>query len=222
MLPKFKRTKEFNLKLHEFTEIQSVTNEFGRRYLTPDNQWLDSVTTILSRVTDKSNLIKWQERVGAEEAEKVKVQAGNRGTAVHLIAEKYLLGEIHYPKGTMPAHIDTFKQIQPIIDKHVDNVLALEAPLYSYQLMCAGRTDCIAEWDGVPSIIDFKTSRKIKKEEWIQNYFLQATAYSIMMEEVTGIHIPQFAIVIAVDHEDPQVFVKDTMLYRDEVRELFL
>lgn len=222
MLPKFKKTKSFNLNLLEFDELDSVTEETGRQYLTPDGRWLNSVTTILSRVTDKSGLIEWQNRVGAEEAEKVKVQAGHRGTAVHLIAEKYLLGEPNYPKGTMPVHIDTFKQIQPVIDKHIDNIVALEAPLYSYELMCAGRTDCIAEWDGVLSIIDFKTSRKVKKEEWIQNYFLQATAYSIMMEEVKGIHVPQFAIIIAVDHEEPQVFVKDTVLYRDEVRELFL
>lgn len=215
------RTKEFKQNFYVFEELESVTNESGRQYMTPDGIWLDSVTTILGNKTPKTNLIEWQKRVGAEEAEKIRVQAGNRGTAVHNIAEQYLLGASHYPKGTMPVHIDTFKQIQPVLDEHIDCIYALEAPLYSIQLMCAGRTDCVAEWDGVPSIIDFKTSRKIKREEWIQNYFYQATAYAMMMEERTGLHVPQFVIVIAVDHEDPQVFVKQTANYVDEVREIF-
>ena len=93
--------------------------------------------------------------------------------------------------------------------------------MYSDLLMTAGATDCIAEFDGVMTIVDFKTSTKIKKEEWIQNYFLQATAYAMMAEERHGVEVPQIAIMIAVDHEEPQLFVKPKYLYVDEVRELF-
>mgnify|MGYP003340071493 CR=1 FL=1 len=85
----------------------------------------------------------------------------------------------------------------------------------------AGRTDCVATWNGIPSIIDFKTSRKLKEEQWIHSYFLQATAYAIMFEERTQLHIPQFVILIAVDNEQPQVFRKNTAEYVDEVKRLF-
>ena len=79
----------------------------------------------------------------------------------------------------------------------------------------------MATWDGVPSIVDFKTSRKLKREDWIESYFLQATAYSIMFEELTGVNIPQFVILVAVDHEEPQVFIKSTDNYKNKVIDLF-
>ena len=121
----------------------------------------------------------------------------------------------------MPANIDTFKSLRPLLDKHIGTVYALEHFMYSDLLMTAGATDCIAEFDGVVSVVDFKTSAKLKKEEWIQNYFFQATAYAMMAEERHGIEVPQIAIMIAVDHEEPQLFVKPKSLYINQVRELF-
>jgi genome maintenance exonuclease 1 len=106
-------------------------------------------------------------------------------------------------------------------DKHVDNILGIELPLYSTVLKTAGRCDLIAEFDGVPSIIDFKTSRRLKKEEWIESYFLQTTVYSMMFEYMYKIEIPQIAILIAVDHEEPQLFVKDRGEYVNRVIEIF-
>ena len=93
--------------------------------------------------------------------------------------------------------------------------------MYSDELKTAGATDCIAEFDGVMSIIDFKTSTKLKKEEWIQNYFLQATAYALMTEERHNVEVPQIAIMIAVDHEEPQLFVKPKSEFISKVREIF-
>ena len=81
--------------------------------------------------------------------------------------------------------------------------------LYSEAIGLAGQVDCIAEFDGIPSVIDFKTSLKLKKEEWILSYFEQCTAYSLMYEDMTGIQARQIVVLISVDHEPkPQVFVK--------------
>ena len=219
--PKFKRGKEFTQTHFSFIELESETTTEGRYYITPSGKRLPSVTTVLGRKLDKTALLEWKARVGEEEANKISTQAANRGTAIHLIAEKYLLNQDTYPPKTMPANIDTFKKIQKKLDEHVDVVHALEAPLYSLKLNAAGRTDCVATWDGVPSIIDFKTSRKPKQEEWIKSYFLQATTYALMFEELTGQEIPQFVIIVAVDHEETQVFVKPKSEFEDEVRQIF-
>jgi genome maintenance exonuclease 1 len=121
----------------------------------------------------------------------------------------------------MPSNIFSFNEIRPILDANIGKIYAIEAPLYSIGLRAAGRSDCIADWNGVPSIIDFKTSRRPKEEKWIESYFLQATTYAMMMEERTGLAVKQFAIVIAVDGAEPQVFVKDIAPYRDRVLQIF-
>ena len=202
-------------------ELERVVIDGARHYVTPEGKKYKSVTTILSERTDKTHLLEWRKRVGEAEATKISVQAANRGTAIHNIAEQYLLNETNYPKGVMPANIDTFKKLRPLIDKHIGRIYGLEHFMYSDELKTAGATDCIAEFDGVMSIIDFKTSTKLKKEEWIQNYFLQATAYALMTEERHNVEVPQIAIMIAVDHEEPQLFVKPKSEFISKVREIF-
>jgi genome maintenance exonuclease 1 len=170
---------------------------------------------------DKTALLEWRAKVGEEEARKISTQAARRGTAVHSLAERYVLNEEDYLRGAMPSGVDAFKSLQTLIDKHVDNILGIELPLYSVALKTAGRCDLIAEFDGVPSIVDFKTSRRLKKEEWIESYFLQTTVYSMMFEYMYKIQIPQIAIMIAVDHEEPQLFVKDRGDYVNKVIDIF-
>lgn len=213
--------KIFEHEFLEFEPLKTVTMHDKRYYELPDGSLAQSVTTRIGEAADKTALMEWRARVGHEEAQRITTQAANRGTAIHTICENYLLNETNYPKGTMPSNMDLFKSLRPVFDDHIGKIYALEAPLYSYGLKAAGRTDCIAEWDGVLSIIDFKTSRKLKKEEWIENYFIQATCYAMMAEERTGMVIPQFAIVIAVDHENPQVFVKDKKPYIEKVKQIF-
>ena len=214
--------KHFVHRFYHFDDLKSEIRESGRVYTLPSGKVVDSVTTILGRQEDKQKVLaEWKKRVGEEEAQKVSTQASNRGTALHSLCEKYLLNEPSYTRGAMPTNVDSFKQLKPILDERVGKIFAIEAPLYSETLNTAGRSDCIAEFDGIPTIIDFKTSRKIKKEEWIENYFLQATCYSLMVEELTNLKVPQIAILITVDHEKPQVFVKDRNLYVDKVREIF-
>ena len=138
-----------------------------------------------------------------------------------LLAERYVLNEEDYLRGAMPSGIDAFKSLQTFLDKHVDNILGIELPLYSNVLKTAGRCDLIAEFNGVPSVIDFKTSRKLKKEEWIESYFLQTTVYSLMFEWLYKVHVPQIVVMIAVDHENPQLFIKDRGYYVDKVLDIF-
>jgi len=209
---------------HEFYtpfKLERVVIDGKRHYVTPEGGKYKSVTTILDEKLDKSSLIEWRKKVGEEEAKRISTQAANRGTAIHNIAEHYLLNNESYPTGSMPANIDTFKKLRPIIDERIGKLFGLEYFVYSDRLKTAGATDCIAEFDGVNSIIDFKTSKKLKKEEWIESYFLQATCYAMMVEERLPLVVPQIAIIIAVDHEEPQVFVKLKSEYEKRVLELF-
>ena len=214
--------KIFTHSLVKPIELHTVMIEGKRHYVLPNGRKYKSVTTILDERTDKTALYEWRARVGNEEATKISVQAARRGTSVHLIAERYILNEEDFLKKEMPANIDSFKSIQPIINKSVDNIVGIELPLFSDTLKTAGRSDLIANFDNTLSIIDFKTSRKPKKEEWIENYFIQATCYSLMFEELYNIRVPQLAIIISVDDEPPQVFVRKTKNYYNRVKQIFV
>jgi hypothetical protein len=199
----------FNHVDHGFTltELEADTTDNGRFYTTPSGEILPSITTVLS-VQNKSGLDAWRKRVGEEEANRVMNQAALRGTAVHQLAEDYVNNESDWKKGAMPANLFTFNTIKPLLDKHLNNVWIQEAPLYSERLSVAGRVDCIAEWDGVLSIIDYKTSKRPKKREYVESYFIQEAAYAAMFLERTGVPIKQIVTVIAVDDNEPQVYIE--------------
>lgn len=205
-----------------YTELLTETIDGKRHYVLPDGLTkLKSVTTVLDEKLDKTALMEWKKKVGEAEANKVSVQAARRGTAVHKLAERYVLNEKDIYRDQMPVNVESFQPIKLALDEHVDNIIGVELPLYSKALGCAGRTDLIAEYDGVPSIIDFKTSRKPKKLEWIENYILQTTIYSMMFERMYKIQVPQLAIIISVDNEKtPQTFVLERNFYVDRVLEL--
>jgi len=215
------RNREFEYDFWNFKPLKRIEINGKRHYIAPNEEAYPSVTTVLGERTDKSGLIKWQESIGQEKAERIRVQAGNRGTAFHSIAEAYLLNHENYPEGTMPVNKMTFEPIKRVLDDHVGMIHAVEAPLYSRRLYTAGQTDCIAEYDGVVSVLDFKTSRRIKEESHIQSYFLQATCYATMAEELTGQSIPQIVIIIATDHEKPQIFIKQKIDYMDQMLRVF-
>lgn len=207
--------KTFKHILVPKAELETVTIDGKRHYALPNGTRLKSVTTVLSEKLDKTALLEWKKRVGEEEAQRISVQAARRGTAVHTLAENYVLNQENYiPPNTMPINIESFKPIKKVLDDHVDNVLGVELPLWSKALGCAGRTDLVAEYDNRVSIIDFKTSRKLKKEDWIESYFLQSTIYSMMFERIYSIAVPQIVIVLTVDDEmDAQIFIKDRSQY---------
>jgi ATP-dependent exoDNAse (exonuclease V) beta subunit len=214
--------KNFNHQLVTPILLETETIEGQRHYVLPDGiTKLKSVTTLLGEKLDKTALLEWRKKVGEEEAQRISNQAARRGTAIHGIAERYLLNESNYSKGEMPINVESFLPIKKALDDHVDNILGIELALYSKALGCAGRTDLVAEYDGKLSIIDFKTSRKLKEENWIESYFLQSTIYSMMFQRLYNMEVGQIVIMITVDHEkEPQLFVRDRCLYVDRVLEV--
>ena len=201
------KNKKFVHEPIELSEMKSVTTEDGRRYQTPEGLELPSITTVLSILSRKS-IAAWRKRVGEKKANAISKQASSRGTSVHTICEKYLDNDPDYLDGVMPNNIETFQKIRPILDDNINNIHAQEAPLYSTHLGVAGRVDCVAEFNGQISIIDFKTSRKFKKRDWCHSYFMQECAYAIMWEERTGIPITQLITFIAVDNSSPLIYVE--------------
>ncbi len=159
----------------------------------------------------------WIERVGAEKAESIKNQAAVRGTKFHNLVESYLNNKENILAGAMPDMKMMFRKSQKIID-NIDNVEYIEVSLFSELLKVAGTTDIIGEYEGFESVIDLKSSRKTKKESHIQGYFEQVTAYSLMFEELTGRRINRIVVIIGVDDEDAQVFVRDRRHYVDALK----
>jgi genome maintenance exonuclease 1 len=188
-----------------YADISAETTDTGRKYKCPNGISYPSVTTVLSILSEDA-IRAWRKRVGEEEANKISHRAATRGTAVHAIVEDYINNKENYTEGYMPNVIENFKDIKGILDERIGKVYAQEVPLYSEHLELAGRVDCVAEFDGVLSIVDFKTSRKLKKKEWIEGYFIQESAYAIMWEERTGMPITNIVTIISVDGEPAQVF----------------
>tara|TARA_B100000424_G_scaffold117563_1_gene88750 strand:+ start:24 stop:698 length:675 start_codon:yes stop_codon:yes gene_type:complete len=188
-----------------YKDLDAETTDSGRTYNTPDGKSYPSITTVLS-ILNEHIIQAWRDRVGEEEANRISGKASNRGTRVHSIVEKYLNNED--TTKALPHIRQSLENLKPVLDDHIGTIFGLEVPLYSNHLGVAGRCDCIAQYNGVPSIIDFKTSRYIKKKEKISNYFAQGAAYSIMWEERTGMVVPNIVIIMDVDHEKPSVFVE--------------
>ena len=197
----------FNHKNVELTEMNAVTTEAGRKYRTPEGIDLPSITTVLS-ILSRDSIAAWRKRVGEEEANRISHRASTRGTKVHEIIEKYIDNDPNYTDGYTPDIIQSFQDVQTILDTNIGDVYAQEAPLYSNHLGVAGRVDCVADYGVKLSIIDFKTSKKPKRVDWIKNYFMQEAAYAIMWEERTGLPIVQLVTIIAVDNDQPQVFIE--------------
>jgi genome maintenance exonuclease 1 len=189
---------------HDFPKLLRTTSSDGTRvYETPSGRAYPSVTTVTGLHSAKG-IMEWRKRVGEEEANRISGRASARGTRIHNYCETYLLGE-----STEPDMFDAemFNSIKPLLDQ-IDNIHALEDPLYSDHLQVAGTVDCIAEFQGKLSVIDFKTSSKPKDRDDIHNYFMQTAAYAVAFEERTGIPIGRLVIIMAVDSDDPRWFIE--------------
>ena len=138
-----------------YEDLVAETSKSGRVYTTPDGNKFPSITTVLS-ILSEEGIAKWRARVGEEEANRVSLKASGRGTLVHEIVEDYLNNKD--TSSYMPHIQQSLKNIKPILDNNIDKIYALEVPLYSKHLGVAGRVDCVGVFNGVPSIIDFKTS----------------------------------------------------------------
>ena len=207
----------------ELQPITATTNNGVRLYETPEGNKYPSITTVLS-VRNKKGLMEWRKRVGNEVANHVSRTAAARGTKVHHMCEDYLNNmEFNYPdkwqkhkKNFLPYCL--FSQLKSVL-RNIDNIYAQEAGLYSDKYKVAGRVDCIAEYNGVLSAIDFKTSTKERKDEWNENYYIQGSAYAEMFGERTGIDISQIVILVVTEDGTVQEFVKKKYDYLDALTE---
>ena len=189
---------------HDFGKLERDTKPDGTRvYKTPSGFSYPSVTTVTGLHTAKG-IAEWRKRVGNEEANRISGRASARGTRIHQYCEDYLRGNLF--EADM-FDLEMFNSIKFLLDQ-IDNIHCLETPLYSDYLQVAGTVDCIAEFQGKLSVIDFKTASKPKDRDDIHNYFMQCAAYSVAFEERTGIPIGRLVIIMAVENDDPRWFIE--------------
>ena len=210
--------KYYTHKPTKLTELTTQTVNFKRFYETPDGKLYPSITTVLS-TRNKKGLFEWRKRVGDEVANYVARTSAARGTAVHHMCEDYLNNFptdwpdkwSEHEKKFLPFCL--FKQLENKVLQKIDNIRSQECALFSNKYRVAGRVDCIAEYDGKLSIIDFKTSTKERNDEWNENYYIQASAYAEMFEEQTGTPIEQIVILVVTEDGAVQEFVKEKYDY---------
>ena len=190
----------FNHVPVEIGKLVQVNSPGGRFYETPSGARYPSVTSI-TKLHNQESIQAWKEKVGEVEAGKISRRALARGNKIHSLAEKYLLNEGDLSDDFSRAD---FGQMIPYLDK-INNIRCLETQLYSDHLQTAGTVDCIGEYDGKLSVIDFKTSAKLKKREWVKDYFMQCSAYAVMFEERTGTPIERLLLIINVEDEGIQL-----------------
>ena len=193
----------------ELPDIKTESIKGKRFYVTPEGNKYPSITTVLSD-RNKEGIVKWRESVGNDVANQVMRQAASRGTAVHTLIENYLNNEELSKQDVLPVAL--FVTMKSELD-NINNIRIQEGGLYSDKLGVAGRVDCIAEYKGKISVIDFKTSTKEKKEEWVENYFIQGSAYCEMYEERFLQPIEQVVILIVTEDGAVQTFIKDKKDY---------
>ena len=203
----------FNHKTVSLPKLATETINKNRYYVTPEGNKYPSITTVLS-IRKKEGLFEWRKRVGNDVANYISRTAAARGTKVHHMCEDYLnnthedtLKETYEEKYFL--YWCLFTQLRDQALCYIDNIYAQEIGLYSDKYKVAGRVDCIAEYDGVLSVIDFKTSTKERTDDWNENYYIQGTAYAEMFEEKTGIKINQVVILVVTENGTVQKFVKN-------------
>ena len=204
--------------LHKPIEIDNKLKEVtidGKRFYETPGGVFPSVTSVVG--WDKQNFFAEWRRKNPEESRRVL----SRGTKLHSIIESYLNNEEIDFDNMIPNFKVLFNQLKPELDK-IQNIVALETPLWSKTLGLAGRTDCIAEYDGKLSIIDFKASSKEKRKQDVESYFTQATAYALMFQERTGIIVENFAILISCEDGLTQVFQNKPIKYVKKLKNVIV
>ena len=174
----------------------------GARYYTVNGRPMVSITSVTSH-WNKHIFVDWRKRIGEAEANRITRRATSRGTATHSLIENHLLNkEVEFDK---PSPKMLFLQSKETL-KNINNIYALEESFYSEELGVAGTVDCIAEYNGELSIIDFKTAEKPKPRDWIENYFVQAAAYACMFFERTGIPVKKLVIIMTCENGEVTVY----------------
>ena len=214
---------QFDHQEVELPKIKQKNNALpdgGRGYETPEGKLYPSITTVLS-VRNKKGLHEWRDRVGHDVANYIARTAAQRGTAVHKMCEDYLNNqhlawpdefEKHKSKNFLAWCL--FTQMRETLS-NINNIKCLESSLYSDTLKVAGQVDCIAEYKGNLSVIDFKTSSKERDDAWNENYYIQTCAYAEMFKERTGQTVDKLVILVVTQDGTVQEFIKDKKEYNE-------
>lgn len=213
--------KVYTHDLIDLPDLVAETNEQGERYYTVSREVsYPSITTVLGSQS-KTGIEEWRKRIGPEAADKITRQAGRRGTAFHNMAERFLKNRPMVMSTLTFLEMELFEVARPELEK-IDNIRMQEQALYSDYLRIAGRVDVVADFEGVRSIIDFKTARAEKNVEYVESYFMQAAGYAIMVEERSKLPVANLVVIIANEDGFVQVFkrkrddyVKSLLYYRD-------
>ena len=209
----------FNHTPVDLPPVKARNSDGVRLYETPEGNKYPSITTVLS-IRNKKGLHEWRKRVGNDVANYVARTAASRGTKVHHMCEDFLNNEFDkdkHKKDFLPYCL--FNQLKEQALCNINGIYAQEAGLYSDKYKVAGRVDCIAEYKGIPSIIDFKTSSKERNDDWNENYYIQGSAYAEMFGERTGIEISQVVILVVTEDGTVQEFIKGKHNYLDALVE---
>ena len=193
----------------EQPDVEPINKDGVRYYPIPGaSKYYPSVTSITS-FKNAQFFKEWRTKIGEQEANRITARATQRGTAFHNIAEDYFKGELNLDRylENNPLSVRMFQTAKSTLNK-INNIHCLETFLYSHYLGLAGRVDCIAEYEGELAVIDFKTATKEKKEDYIENYFVQETAYAAMFLERSGIEVKKIVTLIATEEGSIQVFQK--------------
>lgn len=185
-----------------------------RHYISPSGKALPSVTTVLAMLSEVG-INAWKKSIGEAEANKISTRAMANGTILHKMFEDYL--DNKQPKSTNETCDKLFEQAKDLITQNIQNIRAQEVQLFSDKMGLAGRVDCIAEYGGKLSVIDFKSARKKKQKSWIKGYFLQATAYAEMFNEITNQNIEQVVILISAEDGTVNAYIENPNDWKDHL-----
>lgn len=208
----------------DYKPLNRTTLEGKRHYVLPNGDKVPSVTTILDRTKSeesKQALANWKKRVGEQQAQQIVTEAANRGTRMHSYLESYILSDDMKPLPSNPfGHASWFMAAEVILKglSNVDEFWGTEVPVY-YSGLYAGTTDCLGLWKGRPAIMDFKQSNKIKKKEYIADYFTQLAAYAEAHNDTHGTSINTGVILMAVQPKQQPDGTFDTPQYLEFVIE---
>ena len=203
-----------------YTDLEVVYDiSSGRRYITPEGKSYPSITTVLGS-RGKEGLLAWRKRVGEAEADRISRIAAGNGSLVHGLCERYINNSEEVLSGKeMPVVKQSFLTIKKVLDRALGEVYLQECALYSDHLAVAGRVDLVAKFEGKLSIIDFKTSSRVKSRTDIHNYFIQEAAYAIMVEERTGLPVNNLVTIMAVNNSnEPLIFIEKRDNWVTELR----
>lgn len=190
-------------------QMETVTIDGKRYYLTPTGNKHKSVTTVIgNNKANKKTIMEWRKRVGEEQANKISSYSTRRGNRYHKLTENYINNEHDINLYDDDPLVWLMFNSSLEILNNINNVYLQEAALYSDKLRIAGRVDCIAEYNGKLSIIDFKTSEKVKKEEYLYDYYVQEVAYACMLKELYDLNVEQLVTIVVCESSDVQVSIK--------------